>query len=138
MAQKSNAKCCGDVAATLWQRLDNVGERHCHNAGNRRRYNSHFRPFHNVGQEGRASVGSRGGTTPSPEILMQYWSPCKGLKYFLVGNCMFEVNNRNIRTRCEMYSKLTIKHQNGANGVVLVSFLLTLNIFHTLFYYFYC
>ena len=34
---------------------------------------------------------------------------------------MFKVNNRNIRTRCEMYSKLTI------------NILLTLNIFHTLF-----
>ena len=36
MAQKSNAKCCGDVAATFWQRLDNVGERLCHNVGKRR------------------------------------------------------------------------------------------------------
>ena len=27
MVQKFNAKCCGDVAATLWQRLDNVGKR---------------------------------------------------------------------------------------------------------------
>ena len=29
-------------------------------------------------------------------------------------------------------------HQNGAIGIVLVSLLLTLNIFHTLFYCFYC
>ena len=35
-------------------------------------------------------------------------------------------------------SKLTKKHQNNANGVVLVSLLLTLNIFQTLFYCFYC
>ena len=40
MAYKSNAKCCGDIAATLWQRLDNVGELRCHNVGNRRRHNS--------------------------------------------------------------------------------------------------
>ena len=25
------------------------------------------------------------------------------------GNCMFEINNRNTRTRCEICSKLTIK-----------------------------
>ena len=30
MTWKSNAKCCGDVAAALWKRLDNVGERRCH------------------------------------------------------------------------------------------------------------
>ena len=34
MTLKYNAKCCGDVAATLWQRLDNVGEQRCHNVGN--------------------------------------------------------------------------------------------------------
>ena len=48
MAYKSNAKCCGKVAATLWQRLDSVGERRCHNVGNRRWPKSHFRPCHNV------------------------------------------------------------------------------------------
>ena len=48
IALKSNAKCCGNVAATLWLRLDNVGQRHCHNVGNRHRHNSHFRPCHNV------------------------------------------------------------------------------------------
>ena len=38
---------------------------------------------------------------------------------------LLKVNNRNTRTRCEIFSKLTI------NGVILVSLLLTLNIFHT-------
>ena len=42
------------------------------------------------------------------------------------GIYLFEVNNRNTGTRCEMYSKLTIK-------VVLVS-LFILNVFHTLFW----
>ena len=42
---------------------------------------------------------------------------------FPAGKYMFKVNNRNIRTRCELCS----------NGVVLVSLLLTLNIFHDLF-----
>ena len=41
----------------------------------------------------------------------------------------FKANSTNTRKRCEICSKLTIK----ANGVVLVSLLLTLNIFHTLF-----
>ena len=39
-------------------------------------------------------------------------------------------NNRNTRKKCEIYSKLTIKHQNGVGRV---SFLLTLNIFLSFF-----
>ena len=39
-------------------------------------------------------------------------------------NYMFKVKNRNNRTRCEICPKF---------GVILVSLLLTLNIFHTLF-----
>ena len=38
-----------------------------------------------------------------------------------------------LTTRCEICSKLTKRHQNDAIGVALVSLLLTLNIFHTLF-----
>ena len=47
---------------------------------------------------------------------------------------LLKVNNRTTRTSCEICSKLTIKipEKNGANGVVLVSLLLTLNIFHSL------
>ena len=51
-------------------------------------------------------------------------------------NYMFKINNGNTITRFEICSKLTKKtpeRQNDANGVVLVSLLLTLNIFHTLF-----
>ena len=54
-------------------------------------------------------------------ILSQKKSPC-----YPAGNYMFKVNNRNTRTRCEICSRLTIKTH-------LVSLLLTLNIFHTLF-----
>ena len=43
------------------------------------------------------------------------------------GNYMFKVNIRNTRTSCEICSKLI------AISVVLVSSMLTLNIFHTLF-----
>ena len=53
------------------------------------------------------------------------------------GNYIFKVSNRNTRTRCDIYSKLTIKtperHQNDTIGVALVSLVLTLNIFHILF-----
>ena len=34
------------------------------------------------------------------------------------GNYMFKVSNRNTRKRCEICSKLTIKYQNDANGVI--------------------
>ena len=44
------------------------------------------------------------------------------------GIYLLKVNNRNSRTRCEIRSKLTIK-----TPLALVSLLLTLNIFHTLF-----
>ena len=43
---------------------------------------------------------------------------------YQAGNYMFKVNNRNTRKRCEICSKLTIK--------IVVSLLLTSNIFHTL------
>ena len=36
------------------------------------------------------------------------------------GNCMFKVNNRNTRTRCEICSKLTIK--TWCYGVFIVNF----------------
>ena len=45
------------------------------------------------------------------------------------GNYIFKVNNKNTRSRCEIYSKLRIKTPEDAIGVV-VSLLLTLNIFH--------
>ena len=51
---------------------------------------------------------------------------------FQAGNYMFKVNNRNARTMREICSKLTIKTPD-ANGVVLVSLLLALNIFYPLF-----
>ena len=47
------------------------------------------------------------------------------------GVYLLKVINRNGRTRCEICSKLTIKFQNDATSVVTL--LLTLNIFHTLF-----
>ena len=45
---------------------------------------------------------------------------------------LVKANNRNTKTKCEICSKLTIKIQNDAIGFVLVSLLLTLNVFHTL------
>ena len=51
------------------------------------------------------------------------------------GNCMFKVNNRNTRTRCEICSKLTIKRRSGVfivnfehkSHLALVFLLLTLS-----------
>ena len=51
------------------------------------------------------------------------------ISWYPVGIYLLKVNNRDTRKRCEICSKLTIK----PIGVVLVSLLLTLNIFHTLF-----
>ena len=47
---------------------------------------------------------------------------------------LLKVNKRNTRTRCEICSKLTIKMPER----ILVSLLLTLNIFHFLFKCFFC
>ena len=49
------------------------------------------------------------------------------------GIYLLKTNNKNIKIRCEICSKLTIRHKNNANGVILVSLLLTMNIFHTRF-----
>ena len=49
---------------------------------------------------------------------------------------LLKVNNKNTRTSCEICSKVTIKTPNDGSSIVLVS-LLTLNIFHTLFQYFF-
>ena len=54
------------------------------------------------------------------------------------GNYMFKVNNRNTRTKSEICSKLTIKIPKRHHWRRSVSLLLTLNIFHSLFYCFYC
>ena len=50
---------------------------------------------------------------------------------------LFRFINRNNRKRCGICSKLTIKHQNDFNDVVVMFLLLTLKIFHTLFWCFY-
>ena len=49
------------------------------------------------------------------------------------GIFLLKVNNRNTRKRCEICSKLTIKIPERRQWRLLVSLLLTLNIFHTLF-----
>ena len=72
----------------------------------------------------------------------QYHHKEENLRTYPAGNCMFKVINRNTKNRCEICSKLTIKTpkrwrrlvmaNDGANGVVLMSLLLTWNIFLTL------
>ena len=66
-------------------------------------------------------------------LCYNLWSAiCRKTRYPAC-NYMFKVNNRNNWTSCEICSKLTKRHQNDSNGVVLVSLWLTLNIFLTLF-----
>ena len=51
---------------------------------------------------------------------------------------MFKVDNTNTRERCEICSKLTIKTPERCNWHRFGLFIVTLNIFHTFFYCFYC
>ena len=57
------------------------------------------------------------------EDMCTFMEPSASSQY-PVGNYMFKVNNRNTRTRCEIYSKLTIKTPERRQ---------TLDIFYTLF-----
>ena len=50
---------------------------------------------------------------------------------------LFKVNNKNTKTMCEISSKLTIKKNSDVINV-LMSFSLTMNIFHTLTWCYYC
>ena len=54
------------------------------------------------------------------------------LKNCPAGIYLLKANNRDTTTECEICSKLIIKAQSDANGL-----LLTLNIFHTLFWFWY-
>ena len=66
--------------------------------------------------------------------LLIYWNQSKApINSNPVGMDLLKANNRNTKTRCEICSKLTIKTPERRHGVVLVSLLSTLNIFHTLF-----
>ena len=63
--------------------------------------------------------------------------PTKHKKKFSNQAGIYMLKVRNTRARCEIYLKLTIKtpeRHDLHSGVLL----LTLNIFHTLFYSFYC
>ena len=44
--------------------------------------------------------------------------------------CLFKVNGKNTRKSCEIYSKLTILHQNDVNDVDMAPLSLILNIFY--------
>ena len=73
MVQKSNAKCSGDVAATLRQRLDNVGERCFHNVRKQRWHNSHFWPCHNVLITSTTTLRQRCHNVAVPAGLVLQW-----------------------------------------------------------------
>ena len=68
-----------------------------------------------------ASVIKMKQNSKGPEIMIQ--NP----RTNQTNNYLFKVINRNTRKRCEICSKLTIKHQHD----VVVFLLLTLNIFYT-------
>ena len=53
--------------------------------------------------------------------------------YFSANIYLLKVNRTNTRKRGEIYAKLIIMSWNEVNDVVLVSLLLTLNIFHTFY-----
>ena len=65
--------------------------------------------------------------SPSPNTFVTIPNITK--KSIPAGNYMFKANNRNTRTRCEVFSKLTKKAPERRQ----VSLLLSLNIFHALF-----
>ena len=55
------------------------------------------------------------------------------ISYYYIGIYLLKVKNKSFRTRCEICSKLTINTPERRHWSHLVSLLLTLNIFHTLF-----
>ena len=94
------------------------------------------KPFSEREEKGKRETererGERDGTNKTKRKEEWSWF-VRGLKYSNpVGIYLLKVNNRNTRTRCEIFSKLTIKTK------ILVSLLLTLNIFHILLWCFYC
>ena len=64
--------------------------------------------------------------TPRPTFTLQhlyhhYYNKIK-ITTLPAGNCMFKVNNRNTRTRCEICSKLTITYFTPCSSVSIVNF----------------
>ena len=58
--------------------------------------------------------------------------------YFLSSIYLFQVNNGNTRTMCEIYSKMNLKILERRHEFALVSLLFILNRFHTLFWFLHC
>ena len=71
------------------------------------------------------NIINKSSTTLCPKTMFQ----C----LYQAGDYMFKVNNRNTRTRCKICSKSTVKNPERRHWRVLVSLMLTLNMFHTLF-----
>ena len=53
--------------------------------------------------------------------------------FFPANICLFKVNNRSARKSREICSKLTKRHEKNVIDAILVSLLLTLNLFDTFF-----
>ena len=56
-----------------------------------------------------------------PKIYRRYVNMFSRRKVNTAGNCMFKVNNRNTRTRCEICSKLTIKTPERSPSLLLLT-----------------
>ena len=69
----------------------------------------------------------------SLKVTLEWWNIDDISKFFCIncypaGNCMFKVNDRNTRTRCDICSKLTIKTPERCQWCRRCVLLLTLNI----------
>ena len=82
-----------------------------------------------------AGKPSNSSNARKQEMVLQYWVLLWRWKMRMLKtgsdpacNCMFKVNNRNTRIRCEICSKLRIKNNfEHVSHLVLVFLLLTLN-----------
>ena len=63
------------------------------------------------------------------EIRVWFWCNITVYCFSTAGIYLFKVNNRSTWRGCEIIQSYQWRHQNDANGIVLVSFLLTLNNF---------
>ena len=81
------------------------------------------------------------GDLPNADTFYQLFLELQNYRLFPTGVWLFKVYNENLRTLREICSKLTIKNleqQINVIDIILISFVLTLNRFHRMFWYFSC
>ena len=91
-----------NIVATLWQRLDNVGQQLCHNVGDRRRHNFHFRPYDNVVITSTTTLWQRchNVAVPVRNLLLERYASKQISNYilessdtYIVGNAVLNVSH---------------------------------------------